>query len=293
MINVYFSPFKNPFINLAIENYFLRQSDVSVLLFYVNRPCVVMGRFQNPWLETNLKYLTQNDIWLVRRQSGGGAVYHDEGNLNFCFITPGPLTDRKKNSLLIQEAFKKVDIHLEISPRNDLWLNGKKISGSAYKQTKEASFHHGTFLVSSDLLKLEESLKQMLNIKDSKSILSVRSQVTSLQQYYPGFQITDVMEIITHYLQAHLMEIEGELLSHPVIQEHFMQLKSDAWLWGETPMFQLESGRVIKKGIIEETQKLFNREEAQKFLSPLELDHFFPDFSEQHKLSSLIWGPAD
>ena len=102
-MNIVLSPFQNPFINLAVEDYFLRFSaHLPILFLYVNRPCVVMGRFQNPWVETNLKYLVENDIWLVRRQSGGGCVYHDEGNLNFSFITPEPMIDRLKHVKLLQ-----------------------------------------------------------------------------------------------------------------------------------------------------------------------------------------------
>src|SRR5690606_2665064 len=140
----------------------------------------------------NLPYLVENDIWMVRRQSGGGCVYHDEGNLNFCFITPDPMIERRKHSELMSRAFAKAHIPLEISPRHDLWLEGRKISGSAFKQTKQGSFHHGTFLVKSDLGKLEESLKQTLQAKDSKSIPSVRSKVISLQERYPEVEIEDV-----------------------------------------------------------------------------------------------------
>lgn len=105
-MKVFTSPFQNPFINLALEDHFLRGgADLPLLFLYVNRLCVVLGRFQNPWIECNLPYLVENDIWMVRRQSGGGCVFHDEGNLNFSFITPDPMIDRKKHALLLQEAF--------------------------------------------------------------------------------------------------------------------------------------------------------------------------------------------
>lgn len=288
-MKVLISPFINPFINLALEDHFLRGgADLPVLFFYVNRPCVVLGRFQNPWLETNLPYLVENDIWLVRRQSGGGCVYHDEGNLNFSFITAEPMIDRKKHAELLQEAFRKADIALEISPRNDLWLDGKKISGSAYKQTKTGSFHHGTFLVSSDLNKLEESLKHTVVPKNTKSIASVRSKVTSLQEYYPGVEIKDVIELVAHYFNTIPFELDGSLLSHPAIQESFYHLRSWEWLWGETPQFELQDGLEVRKGIIEKTGEKFSRETMSSHLSPEELERLFPDFSEQHRLSNQI-----
>lgn len=289
------SPFRNPFINLALEDFFLRGgADLPLLFFYVNRPSVVLGRFQNPWLETNLSYLVSNDIWLVRRQSGGGCVYHDEGNLNFSFITPDGTIDRKKHAELLTEAFSKADIHLSISPRNDLWLNDleghpKKISGSAYKQTKEASFHHGTFLVSSDLHRLEESLKHTFIPKSSKSIASVRSKVISLQEVHPGVEIKDVIDLVAHYLKTIPFELSGEHLSHPSVQDSFQKLIHWDWLWGETPLFELQNGLLVRKGIIQSSGKKFDRESMENELERIELERFFPDFSEQHRLSIQIF----
>jgi lipoate---protein ligase len=288
-MKVLMSPFNNPFINLALEDHFLRGgADLPVLFFYVNRPSVVLGRFQNPWLETNLKYLVENDIWMVRRQSGGGCVFHDEGNLNFSFILPDAMIERRKHAELLQDAFAKAEIKLEISPRHDLWLDGKKISGSAFKQTKNGSFHHGTFLVSSDLEKLEESLKHTVVPKNTKSIASVRSKVITLQERYPGVEIKDVIDLVAHYFKTVPFEIDGSLLSLPSVQESFNQLTSWEWLWGETPHFELEGGIEVRKGILEATGQRFDRESMKGKLTELELEKFFPDFSEQRRLSSQI-----
>jgi lipoate-protein ligase A len=293
-MKVLVSPFQNPFINLALEDYLLR-SDVNlpVLFFYINRPCVVMGRFQNPWLETNLSYLVHNDIWLVRRQSGGGCVYQDCGNLNFSFITSGPLIDKRKHAEVLQAVFKKADIHLEISPRNDLWLEGRKISGSAYKQTKTASYHHGTFLVSSDLNKLEDALKHTMVAKNTKSIASVRSKVTTIQEKHPGVEVRDVIDLVAHHFHTIPFELEGSLLSHPMVQGTFQHLRSWEWLWGETPLFEMDNGLQIRKGVVESTGKKFDRDSMKNDLTGGELEKLFPDFSEQHRLSSQIWEQTD
>lgn len=260
-MKVIVSPFKNPFINLALEDHFLRGgADLPVAFFYVNRPCVVLGRFQNPWLECNLPYLKENDIWLVRRQSGGGCVYHDEGNINFSFITTDAMLDRKKHAELLKAAFAAADIPLTISPRHDLWLEDKKISGSAFKQTKDGSFHHGTFLVTSDLDKLEECLKHTLIPKATKSIASVRSKVICLNQKYPGVDVMDVVEIVADYLKISPIELDGTFLSIPEVQKSFEHLTSWEWLWGETPQFELEDGTVVKKGKLEDGSRFGSSE---------------------------------
>lgn len=289
-MNVFLSPFQNPFINLALEDYFLREADQLPLLFlYVNRPSVILGRFQNPWLECQLPYLVENDIWLVRRQSGGGCVYHDEGNLNFSFITPDPMIDRRKHVEILKLAFSKAHIALDISPRHDLWLDGRKISGSAFKQTKDGSFHHGTFLVNSDLTKLEESLKHTMVPKETKSIHSVRSKVISLQEKYPGVEIPDVIEIISHYFETNPINLEATLLSLPSVQESFKHLSSWNWIFGETPAFTMESlkGELsIRKGIFNEGP--FSKERMKDYFSETDLERLFPDFSEQHSSRNLI-----
>lgn len=297
-MNVFISPFRNPFLNLALEDFFLREAaSLPVAFFYINRPCVVLGRFQNPWMETNLPYLVDKNIWMVRRQSGGGCVYHDEGNLNFSFITSDPMVDRKKHAELLRRAFLKADIELQISPRNDLWLQDdkaqwKKISGSAYKQTKSGSFHHGTFLVSSDLDRLEESLKHTMIPKESKAIASVRSKVITLQERFPGFEIQDVIDLVAHELKAPPVTLESSLLSQPILQESFRLLTSWEWLWGETPQFQIPTSKgdaAVYKGHLKAPfSGRFGKEAMEGHLTLGEIEKLFPDFSEQYSSSNLI-----
>jgi lipoate-protein ligase A len=255
----------------------------------VNRPCVVLGRFQNPWLECHLPYLVQNDIWIVRRQSGGGCVFHDEGNLNYSFIYPESLINRHKGVELIQKAFSRYDIPLEISSRHDLWMDGKKISGSAFKQTKQGSFHHGTFLISSDMKKLEDSLKHTIIPQETKSIPSVRSKVISLQEKLPKFKIQDMIDLVASELKTTQFNIDSEILSQHLVQESFRKLTSWDWLWGETPHFEYLNFS-IHKGLIKAPFKgRFDKSLLQDFLSREEISKLFPDFSYQYQSQGQIF----
>ena len=288
-MKVLVSPFQNPFINLALEDYFLRSGNLPVTFFYVNRPCVVLGRFQNPWLECQLPYLIQKDIWIVRRQSGGGCVFHDEGNLNYSFITPEGMINRRRGVEFIQKALERADIPLTISERHDLWLKGKKISGSAFKQTKEASFHHGTFLINSDLDKLDESLKATMVPKETKSIASVRSVVTKLADHFPGIEIQDVIELIAHELKTVPQTLDGTILSQPLVQESFRKFQNWEWLWGETPHFEFET-LTVHKGIVKTPfEGAFTRENVQGYLAEEEIQRLFPDFSVQEKARQQVF----
>lgn len=289
-MNVVVSPFNNPFLNLALEDFFLRDgSSLPLCFFYVNRPSVVLGRFQNPWKECSLPYLVESDIWMVRRQSGGGCVFHDEGNLNFSFILPDAQINRRTHCELLQKAFAKSGIELQISERHDLWLQNKndewrKVSGSAFKQTKNGSFHHGTFLVNSDLDRLEESLKHTFIPKDSKSIPSVRSKVVTLNERHPGIEIQDVIDLVAHELKTPVQTLDGSLLSQPLLQESFNQLTSKEWLWGETPLFEMETlqGMIqVRKGKLEAPlEGMFERKKMGAYFSAQDLDKYFPDFSK-------------
>ncbi len=187
----YLSPFKNIFQNLALEDYFLRNEDRELILFYINQPCVVMGNFQNPWAETNSKFLKENQISLARRQSGGGCVYHDLGNLNFCvFKNKAILTesDKAEHLKLIQDLLETKNIKTEkLEKSGMIFCKDKKkykFSGEAFKQTKNRSFHHGTLLIKSDLVSLCSALKPDLNKLNTKAVASNPHLVGNLEEVW-------------------------------------------------------------------------------------------------------------
>ncbi len=187
-VAVYRSSLVDPFLNLAIEDYLLRNRPLSerALLLYVNDPAVVIGRHQNPWIECNPELMAQEGVVLARRQSGGGTVYHDRGNLNFTLFSRREDYDQDANFDLVVEALRTLGVAAERSGRNDLVCGGYKISGSAFKHLRERSFHHGTVLVAADLARLSAVLKPAPAEIRSRGIASVRSTVANLIDLVPG-----------------------------------------------------------------------------------------------------------
>lgn len=154
----------DPMINLAIEEYILQNfgEKDSYLLFYVNKPSIIIGRNQNTIEEINTDYVEANNIKVVRRLSGGGAVYHDEQNLNFSFITKDDgesFQNFQKFTQPIVDALNKKGVPVELQGRNDLAVNGRKISGNAMFSTRGRMFSHGTLMLNSEIEELSRALK--------------------------------------------------------------------------------------------------------------------------------------
>lgn len=255
-VSVYISEETDPYLNLSFENSLLSQlSDHPVLFLYINAPSIVMGRFQNPWIECNLKKVREDNINLVRRQSGGGTVYHDLGNINFCFLHP--TRDYKKNDNLefIIEALRDLGVDAFKSERSDLLINKGipfKVSGAAFKQKKDRSFHHGTLLIDAEV----EKLNYYLNSKDeglkTKSIASNKSVVANLNTVNQELTPKLVVQKLAHNFGG-----EIKVLSNICESEYSKELRSWDCIYGETPLFEYvrEFGSAscsleIKKGSI-------------------------------------------
>lgn len=159
----------DPQINLAIEEYALNHLDINetYLLFYINQPSIIIGRNQNTIEEINTEYVDKNNIIVVRRLSGGGAVYHDLGNLNFSFITKDDgesFHNFLKFTEPVIEALQKLGVNAELSGRNDIQVGGRKISGNAQFSTKGRMFSHGTLMLDSEI----ENVVSALKVKKTK-----------------------------------------------------------------------------------------------------------------------------
>ena len=178
----------DPRINLALEEYALRNFGESddYLLFYINGPSIIIGRNQNTLEEINDEYVRKNGIHVVRRMSGGGAVYHDEGNLNFSFITnykKENLHNFKKFTKPVIQVLNEMGVDAEMSGRNDILAEGRKISGNAQFSTGKRMFSHGTLLFNSDLEKVTRALDVKMSKIESKGHKSVRSRVANISEF--------------------------------------------------------------------------------------------------------------
>jgi len=178
----------SPFYNLAIEEYVLKKFslDEDFIFLWQNTPTIVVGNNQNTIEEINMRFVKDKDISVVRRMSGGGAVYQDLGNLNFTFFAQLPDNSRismQKYAYPIANVLKDMGIPAEVSGRNDITVDGKKISGNAQRLYKNKVLHHGTLLFDSDLDVLEKSLKVGIDKIKSKGIKSIRSRVANICDY--------------------------------------------------------------------------------------------------------------
>lgn len=185
-MNCILSANHNARFNIAAEEFLLKESQDDFFMIYRNDPSVIVGKHQNALAEINHSYLDEHAINLVRRLSGGGTVYHDLGNINFLFVQSGEagkLVDFKRFLLPILNILQNMGLSVEYGGRNDLLIDGKKISGNAEHVYRNRILHHGTLLYSSDLSVLENVLKVIPGRYIDKAVQSVRSRVTNISAY--------------------------------------------------------------------------------------------------------------
>ena len=231
---------KDPYENLALERYLLNNAnDSCTLLLWQNDNTVVIGCNQNPWKECRTGLLQQEGVKLARRFSGGGAVYHDLGNLNFSFICPEEHYDQDKQFRVILQACKYAGIDATLSGRNDLQVGDKKFSGNAFFHQNGIACHHGTLLISSNYEKLARYLTPSKAKLSGKGVDSVRSRVANLQSYSPKLTIES--------MTSHLIKALNHVYSHtptPLLLPENAKaeiaktsafLRSTEWLYGKHP----------------------------------------------------------
>lgn len=258
-MNIFLSDSFDPYINLSYENYlFMEMKESPILFLYKNNPSIIYGRFQNPWLECNVDKMLNDDINFVRRQSGGGCVYHDLGNLNFSFLSPKKSYSKDQNANDMLKILNNPRIHL--NDRHDLRLIDDydyKISGSAFKEKKDRGLHHCTLLLNSDLDKLNFYLNSYLPTISSKSSKSVRSSVSNLSGIINEEQ---VLKNVESYYQTKIKRVKSSDLEFLKNDSFYKQMISHEWIFDETPLFAYDHRLFqvyIKKGIIKDFKFTF------------------------------------
>lgn len=263
-VRVMISETFDPWFNLATEDWIFRDMDpeTKTLFLWRNDKTVVIGRFQNPWSECNTEKMQENAIKLARRQSGGGAVFHDLGNTNFTFLSSKDTFDKSVNNKIITNALNSFGIETFASGRNDILVNTnegeKKISGSAFKETKDRSFHHGTLLINADMTQLGLYLNPNVKKLQSKGITSVRARVANLQDLNPAITHDAVCsKIISEFFDHYQTTAPIEVLDHeylksiPALNQHFEKMSDWNWRFGEAPKFSHQMSERFDWGLIE------------------------------------------
>ena len=278
---VYISESFDAYENMAVDEWFLDhvKADEFIIHLYQNENAVIIGKNQNPWVECDLEKMKKDGVQLARRVSGGGAVYHDKGNVNFSFITHKENYDEKVQLDLICRAVKSLGIPCEFSGRNDLLAQGKKFSGNAFAHRKNVAMHHGTLLVSSDLGRLSSYLTVDPKKIQSKGIESVKSRVCNLSDFVPDLTLRQTQNALLRCFE----EKDGFFGEFAFTREErrevetYREKHSDPhWFLGQTPRFDWEWREHFPFGNV---QILFSFEKGMISKAQVFTDSLMPEFS--------------
>lgn len=311
----------DPRINLAIEEYALKNLDIneSYLLFYINEPSIIIGKNQNTIEEINTEYVEKEGLHVVRRLSGGGAVYHDLGNLNFSFITKDDgesFHNFKKFTEPVVKALNKLGVNAELSGRNDLMAEGRKISGNAQFSTKGRMFSHGTLLFDSEMENVVSALKVKKDKIESKGIKSIRSRVANISEFLSEkMTIEEFRSTLLDYIfdgsdvEEYVLTEEDWKNINELSKERYQNWD---WNYGKSPKFNLQHSHrfpvggidvrlEVNKGMIENckiygdffgvgnvedveeklTGTRYERKEIAQALEGIEIQHYFGKITKE------------
>ncbi|CAH8717707.1 lipoate--protein ligase [Paenibacillus thiaminolyticus] len=253
----------DPRVNLAIEEFVLKHlplEEDSYLLFYINEPSIIIGKNQNTIEEINSDYVKANNIHVVRRLSGGGAVYHDTGNLNFSFITKDDgqsFHNFRKFTQPVIDTLRSLGVNADLTGRNDIQVGEQKISGNAQFSTRGRMFSHGTLLFNSEMEHVASALKVKPIKIESKGTKSIRSRVANISEFLAEpMTIEQFKDTILRHIfgmepdqvpQYKLTEQDWETI-HRISQERYQNWD---WNYGSSPKFNVEHSKKFPAGIVD------------------------------------------
>jgi len=258
----------DPCYNLALEEYLLetvRPGEV-ILYLWQNEKTVVIGKNQNAWKECRADLLRQDGGQLVRRLSGGGAVYHDLGNLNFTFVMDRDLYHLERQLSVILGAVRSFGIPAEFSGRNDILAQGRKFSGNAFCFRSRSAYHHGTLLLQADFTRLSRYLQVSAEKISAKGIQSVQSRVINLAELNPEVTVAAMgQRMVESFAQIYGGEAKAEAVDPAGLGLASYRDKYASWDWtfGKSPAFDItlenrfswggiEIGLNLKNGLVQE-----------------------------------------
>jgi lipoate-protein ligase A len=240
-------------LNLALEEYALTHLDIeqTYLLFYSMRPTVIVGRNQNTFEEINIDFIREHGVTVTRRLSGGGAVYNDEGDLSFSFITKhdaNSFHNYRKFTEPVIRALRDLGVPAELSGRNDILVEGKKVSGNAQFATRGRMFSHGTLMFDVNLDNVDKALRVRPEKLESKGVKSVRSRVTNIRPYLRrDMDIREFRQVLLERIFDGLQEIP----QYHLTDEDWREIERIAeqryrnwdWVYGQSPPFNVQRTR--------------------------------------------------
>ena len=241
----YVSQTRDGWRNLATDEWLIDHlaPDDLILYFYINQNAVIIGKNQNPWKECDIPAMDRDGVQLVRRITGGGAVFHDAGNLNFSFIAGKDRYDTDRQFGMILQAVRALGIPAELTGRNDMQADGRKFSGNAFCSRGGISQHHGTLLIRSDMTRLQNYLTVDPRKLKAKGVASVRSRVCNLTDFLPALTVDAMLAALkTAFRDAYGEFTEWQPTETELAEIGAYEEKHRSWEWrlGMTPGFDVE-----------------------------------------------------
>ena len=268
----------DPYRNLAIEEYLLEQVTAKTIVLYLwqNSRTVVIGRNQNPWKECQVSRLEEDGGHLARRLSGGGAVYHDLGNLNFTFLTHKTDYDLNLQLQVVLEAVRSLGLGACQTGRNDLTVDGRKFSGSAFFHSRQGVCHHGTLLIDTNPQDMARYLTVSPDKLKAKGVDSVRSRVVNLKELAPGLDVSKARQALTQAMErvypGRVEYLTDAVLPQEEIGRRTQRFASRQWRFQSPMAFAYEFSRRFSWGDIQLRLSLEGEwvKEAQVFSDALD-----------------------
>lgn len=249
----------DPYQNHALEEWLMDHYQENCFMLWRNQKAILLGKNQNAYSEINMDYAKSHDIKIVRRITGGGTVFTDEGNIMFTFISCNKekdFADFKKFTLPILKVLNEMGIPASFSGRNDLLIDGKKFCGNAQCRYKDKVLHHGTLMYNADT----SELAQALNVKEiklkSKGVSSVKSRVTNISNYmdtpmdieeFRSYLFQKVMEQSEHVQFLRLSEAVWKEVAQKALKKH----ATKEWIYGNFPQYDIHKETKLTGGIVE------------------------------------------